>query len=235
MDRELRERIQRHLAGFVTDRRKRRGEEVLEYRTRYITVVVENLFQQHNASAVIRTCDCFGIQDLHVIELDNLFEVNDRVAVGAEKWVNVRRHSRPDAEATRECLEGLKSKGYRVAALTLREGAMPLEDVMLDQKLALCLGTEEDGLTDTAHELADVFVRLPLYGFTQSFNVSVTAALCLSALTTRLHRTTGDWRLTEPEKDDLRYEWYCRSVPNADLHVARVMREASGSSKPSVH
>ena len=141
------------------------------YRTRYITVVVENLFQQHNASAVIRTCACFGIQDLHVIELDNLFEVNDRVAVGAEKWVNVRRHSRPDAEATRECLEGLKSKGYRVAALTLREGAMPLEDVMLDQKLALCLGTEEDGLTDTAHELADVFVRLPLYGFTQSLSL----------------------------------------------------------------
>ena len=222
MDRELQHKIRRHLADFVTERRKQRIEEVLARRTRYLTVVAENLYQPHNASAVIRTCDCFGVQDLHVIEHNNRFEINDSVAVGSGKWVTVRRHVDPEGNATKRCLQDLKDRGYRIAALTLQESAEPLKNVSLDQKLALCLGTEEEGLSETAHELSDLFVQLPMHGFNQSFNVSVTGALALYELIGRLHTLDLDWHLTEEEKDDLRYDWYCKTVPEAELHVARV-------------
>jgi tRNA (guanosine-2'-O-)-methyltransferase len=220
---DLKNRIQLHLAGFVTERRKRRIEEVLALRTRYITVVAENLYQPHNASAIIRTCDCFGVQDLHVIEHNNRFEINDAVAVGSGKWVTVHRHTDPEGNATIRCLQDLKDRGYRIAALTLQESAEPLKNVSLDQKLALCLGTEEEGLSDTAHEMSDLFVQLPMHGFNQSFNVSVTCALSLYELVQRLHTLELDWHLTEAEKDDLRYDWYHKTVPEADLHVARIM------------
>ncbi len=222
MDRDLQNRIQRHLGRFVTDRRKQRIEEVLALRTRYITIVTENLYQPHNASAIIRTCDCFGVQDLHVIEHDNRFEINDAVAVGSGKWVSVHHHVDPEGNATRRCLLDLKARGYKIAALTLQEAAEPLKKVPLDAKLALCLGTEEEGLSETAHELSDIFVQLPMHGFNQSFNVSVTGALCLYEVINRLHTLDLDWHLTEEEKDDLRYDWYCKTVPEADLHVARV-------------
>jgi tRNA (guanosine-2'-O-)-methyltransferase len=212
-----------HLAEFVSENKKQQVERVLSKRTRLLTVVLEDIFQPHNASAVVRTCDCFGIQDLHVIENRYAFETNRGVSVGATKWLDIHRYQEPDRENTRRCLEGLKNGGFQIAALTLREPGIPLSELRIDQPLALCFGSEKPGLTEEAHSLADRFVHIPMLGFTQSFNISVSAALTLYELTRRLHASNLDWRLSEEERIDLRLQWYRRIVRNADAHADYVM------------
>lgn len=225
MDPALRKRLLAHLSGYVSEHKRARVDEVLAHRTRYLTVVLENLQQSHNTSAVLRCCDCFGIQDLHVIEGDGAFRVNEAVAVGSGKWVTVHRHRAPTGGGTGDCLAQLRGRGYRIAGLTLREPSVPIHGVPLDSPLALCFGAEEEGLSESAHAAADLFVNIPMVGFTQSLNVSVTAAVALYELTPRLRRSAADWRLSEEEKEELRLAWYRRVVPRAEAHVERVRRE----------
>lgn len=193
-------------------------ERVLGLRTRHLTVVLEDIYQPQNASAVIRSCDCFGVQDLHIIEREHRFRPNRAVSMGAHKWVDVVKYSRKDEDNTERCLAGLKQSGYQVAALTLRDGAIPIHELDIQRPTALCIGSEKDGLTERAHELADVFVRIPMRGFTQSFNLSVTAALCLYELTGRLRDSDIDWPLSKKESEELRLRWYRKVVPRDDAH-----------------
>jgi len=224
----LQQQLIDHLESFVSAHKKERIDSVLAHRTRYLTVVVENLFQPHNTSAVLRSCECFGIQDLHVIERDNTFAINDGVAVGSGKWVDIHRSGETGPGATNACLSSLRRSGYRVAALTLRELSVPLADVPLDAPLALCFGTEEEGLSDDAHAAADYFVRIPMVGFTQSLNISVTAALTLYELGIRLRASDAQWQLPKKEQDVLRLAWYRSIVPRAEMHVKRVTEAWKG-------
>lgn len=222
------------LAPFVTEHKKRRIEAVLSRRTRHLTVVLENVYQPHNAGAVIRTCDCFGIQDLHVIEAGNAFSPGADVTAGSAKWVSVHRHRFPGGGegGTPACLEGLRQSGYRLVALTLRTPGMPIYDLPLDRPLALCIGTEEDGLSDAAHDLADDFAHVPMAGFTQSLNLSVTAAIVLYELRNRLDRSAVDWRLKDPERLALTLEWYAEIVPRSGDHLRAMLNAAQGGPAP---
>lgn len=208
-----------HLSQYLTPHKQDRIREVVARRTRYLTVVLENVYQPHNASAVLRSCECFGLQDAHVIEHINPFDPNPEVAHGATKWLSIHRYQ----EETRSCLNALKENGYRIAAATLRPGSIPVEEIDLDRPLALCFGTEEEGLSDEAHDLADLFVRIPMQGFTQSFNVSVTAALFLYNLTARLRASDHPWRLSPAEKRTLTLDWYLRSLRRGDLVARRFL------------
>jgi len=180
-------------------------EEVLALRTRYLALVVEDLYQPHNAAAVMRAAECFGVQDLHVISSSNRFRSREETEAGAARWLT--RHHYDGDGATRTCLQALKQRGYRIWATTLRPGAVPLEQLPLTEKVALCFGTEERGLSDEAHALADGFVYLPMYGFTQSFNISVSVALALFQLTERLRTGPCDWQLSGAEQEELRRHW----------------------------
>lgn len=216
-----------YLSTFVSPERLQRIESVLAQRTRHVSVVVENIYQTHNASAIIRSCECFGVQDVHVIEKDNAFKTNADIVMGAEKWVSVTRHARTDTDLhgpTQTCLMGLKQKGLTIIATTLREGAVPIEQLDVTKPLALVFGTEETGLSDAAHELADVFVKLPMFGFTQSFNVSVSAALCLSHILSKVRTSNVQWRLKEAELIDLRLEWLTKSIQRGTLIVEEWLR-----------
>lgn len=179
-------------------------ERVLSQRTRYVTAVFEDLFQAHNGAAVIRACECFGVQDLHVISNENPFRVDETIAAGADAFVDVHRWEDPAQDNTTACLSALKEKGYRILATSLRPGCIDLPDLDLDQPMALVFGTELHGLSDKAHDLADDFLRIPMFGFTQSFNISVSTALSLFELTRRLRRSDLDWRLSEEEQATLR-------------------------------
>lgn len=201
-----------YLLDFVTENKRSRIDNVLSERTRHLSVVLENVYQAHNISAVIRSCDCFGIQDLHIIENNNAFKINDDIALGASQWVDTSRYK----QGSRHCLENLKQKGYQIAALSLQEPSIPLAELDITQKTALCIGTELTGLSDEAHELADVFVKVPMVGFTQSFNLSVTAALCMYELSNRLKSSNIDWQLTEKEKLTLTINWCQTIIPNGD-------------------
>lgn len=219
MDRRLLD----YLGRFVTDSRKRLIEEVLRQRTRAITVVLEDIYQPQNASAVIRTCDCFGIQDLHVIEQLHKFRVNPKVVHGASKWVDIHHFSGSPSN-TEECIRILRAKGYRILATTPDPGAAPLYDVPLDQPAAVLFGTEKTGLTREAFSLADERVTVPMYGFTESLNLSVSASLVLSILRNKLQESGLHWHLSEAEKNEIRLKWYRHSVSHPDILVREFMK-----------
>lgn len=225
IDPKRKEQLITFLSQFVTTRRQQRMEEVLAWRTRHLTVALEDVYQPHNASAVLRSCEILGIQDVHVVEATNLFRPNKDIALGAAQWLTLRRYQGEVGESTRCCLRQLKAQGYRIAATTLREDSIPLSEMSLDRPLALVFGTEEEGLTREAHEVADTFLRLPMFGFTQSFNVSVTVALCLYDLTRRLRASDVPWQLSKTEKQELKLAWLIQSMTGGERLVRRFLDE----------
>ena len=200
------------LYQFISDERKQRFEEVLENRTRHVTVVLEDIFQPHNASAVLRSCDLTGVQDIHIIENNFTFDVNPDVVMGSTKWLDIRRYNELDFN-TPTVIEQLKTKGYQIVATCPHRDDFTPETLPLDQPVALVFGTEKTGITDYVMEHADKFVKIPMYGFTESYNISVSAALLVYTLTHRLHDMTNvDWHLSEEEKEEIRLEWSRRTL-----------------------
>ena len=174
-----------YLEGFVSDRRKNRLKEVLAERTRHMTVVLEDVYQAHNASAVLRSCDCFGVQDVHFIEKRNKLKISEDVSMGSTQWLNIKKYNEEENN-TASCLQQLKNQGYRIVATTPHKNDKTLSELDVTKPFALVFGTEIDGVTDTVFDMADEFVKIPMYGFTESFNISVSAALCMYELTTRI-------------------------------------------------
>ena len=200
------------LSQFITDERRQRFEEVLDFRTRHITVVLEDIFQPHNASAVLRTCDLRGIQDIHIVENTNHYDVNPDVVLGSTKWLNLNYYEEKEFN-TPAAYDHLHSMGYKIVATCPHRDDFTPDTLPLDQPIALVFGTEKLGLSDYAVENADMHVRIPMFGFTESYNISVSAALLLYSLTIRLHQSTDiDWHLTEEERNALRLVWTRRSL-----------------------
>lgn len=199
------------LSEYITQNKRDVFSKVLENRTRHLTVVLEDIYQPHNASAVMRSCDCFGIQDLHIIENKYSYKVNPNIVMGASKWVNTFTYNH-----TLTAINELKSKGYRIVIANPGDGAYNPDNLPLDQKTALIFGTEKTGLTDVAIANADDVLSIPSYGFTQSFNISVSAAIILHVLTERLHRSSIDWWLNNEEKTDLHILWLSKLIAHSD-------------------
>lgn len=206
-----------YLGGFISQPRKEAIERVLSYRTRFITVVLEDIFQPHNASAVVRSCDCFGIQDLHIIENRNEYTLNPNVTQGSSKWVDIYRYNDPEICNAERCLDHLEKQGYAIYATSPPESDPKVESIVLDQKIALVFGTELTGLSDYVLDRVHRKLSIPMYGFTESFNLSVSVALCVQPLINKLHQSNVDWPLTAQEKRAIRLNWYRKSVRNADL------------------
>ena len=216
-----------YLMGFVTERKGSLFVEKVAQRTRHLTVVVENLFQDHNFSAVMRSCDCFGIQDVHVIENSYSYRVNDEISLGASQWIDVHRH-RGQENNTPACITKLKQQGYVIAATTPHKDDVDLEAYDLSSPTALLFGTEKEGLTPEALELADVYVKVPMVGFTESLNISVCAAVCMHHLTWKMRHSDIPWQLSETEKWDVIYRWVRASLKDPD-GIEKVWREKNGS------
>lgn len=218
-----------YLSGFATPERVRQMDQVLDRRTRYLTVVLEDVNKPHNASAVMRSCECFGIQDMHVIEQQASYRPIRDVAMGSSNWVDLHRHR--DQADPLACLDQLRGAGYRVAAFTLRPGAIPIGQLPIDAPLALLFGSELEGLTQAAHEGADLFVSIPTFGFTQSLNISVTVALGLYELTNRLGASDIAWRLDEEARMDLKLAWLTHSIRAGGKLKARFLRARAADQK----
>lgn len=200
-----------YLEDFISKKRKRRFLEVLEERTKFVTVAIEDVFQMHNTSAVIRSCEIFGIQEAHVIEKRFGHSLDKEIAMGAEKWVDVHRYKN-----TQDCIENLKKEGYKIIATTPHSDDCLLDDFQVDEKMALFFGTERDGLSKEVLQQADGFLKIPMAGFTESFNISVSAAIILQNLTRKLKKTDLDWQLTETEKLEKRLDWTKKSIKSID-------------------
>ena len=205
-----------YLSQFVSETRRAKMDEVLKYRTRHITLVLEDLYQPHNASAVLRSCDIFGIQDIHIIENKNAYTVNKDIAMGSPKWLNLHKYRNAENN-TIDCIQKLKAQGYRIVATSPHKNGYELKDLPVDKPLALFFGTELTGISDTVREHADDFVMIPMYGFTESFNISVSAALCLHSLVQKLHQTPVDWHISDQEKEALTLHWLRKSIARVEL------------------
>lgn len=208
------------LLEYVTDNKREKMRAVLENRTRYITVVLEDLFQPHNASAALRTCDIFGVQDVHVVEAHHTFKAVPTIAMGASKWVDVHSYT-----SITDSIDALKKQGYRIVATTPHTDCYELPTLPLDQKTALVFGSEQTGLSQEALAQADMFVKIPMYGFVESFNVSVSVALCLYDVINRLHASEQEWQLSEEEKQDILLAWIRRISQTAALLEKRIDQE----------
>ncbi len=189
-------------------------------RTRHITVVLEDVYQSHNASAVLRSCDCFGVQDVHVVENRNQYNPNPDVAMGSNKWVDIyKRHS------IQETYAHLHQRGYSIVATLPHENDTMIGDLDISKPTALVFGTELTGLTDEAIAGADAYVKIPMYGFTESFNISVCAALSLYELTERMRRSSDiQWRMSPDELVTLKLHWAMQVIKDGESVMRQLMQ-----------
>lgn len=210
----------RYLEEFITPERKEKFQKILEHRTNYITVAVEDVYQMHNTSAVVRSCDVFGIQDVHLIESNYGKRLDAEIAMGAQKWVDVHRYNN-----TKDCLTLLKNKGYRIIATTPHDDSCLLDDFKYTGKTALFFGTERNGLSEEVMKNADGFLKIPMVGFTESLNISVSAAIILQQLASTLRNGELPWRLTEEEKKEKMLDWSKKSIKSIDDILERYYNE----------
>lgn len=210
------------LSGFVTPERLSLFNKILSFRTNYLTVVLEDLYQTQNTSAVVRTADCFGIQNVHVIENKHAFEVNPDVVRGASNWVSVIQHN-GTAMNTPEALQKLRREGYRIVVATPHDHDVDLESFDLEKgKAAIVFGCERPGLTEWAMKEADEYMKIPMVGFTESLNVSVAVAITLHHLTYQLRNHTNiNWHLADNEKQEILLDWLRTSIKRVDLLEAK--------------
>jgi len=216
-DLEIKKQFLKYLESLITANKRSLFEQVISQRTKHLTVVLEDIYQSQNASAVLRTCDCFGVQDVHIIENRYNYSVNPDVALGSAKWLNLIKYSEEE-DNTLSCYEALRKKGYRIVATTPHRDDIMLDELELVEKTALVFGTELEGLSDRAIANADAYVKIPMYGFTESFNISVSAAIALHHLSEKLRRSEINWQLSEEEMIDTRILWAMSVVKHSDKH-----------------
>lgn len=208
--------LKEFMMNLLTDEKVNRFQEVVKYRTKHVTVVLEDIFQGHNTNAVLRSCDCFGIQDVHIIENRYEFEVVDDISMGSAKWLNLYRH-RESENNTHTCLKNLKDQGYTIIGTSPHENNITLEKLDLSQKVAFVIGTEKEGLSNAALKECDGFLKIPMVGFTESLNLSVCAAIILQHVTHRLHESTISWQLSEEEETSLLIDWCFRVTGRKEM------------------
>jgi len=205
------------LQKFMTEERVETFKKVLENRTKHFTVVVEDVYQSHNASAIIRTCDIFGIQEMYSTTRLHQFKVSSYVAKGADRWVDVHKFNRPDSDNTQEAIDAMREKGYQIIATSPHYGSTTPSDFDITKPSALFFGAEKEGLSKNILDQADGFIKIPMYGFTESLNISVSAAIILQTLSQKLRASNIDWHLSEEEKFELEFKWAKKSVKDSKM------------------
>ena len=205
-----------YLEGYLTESRKENFFKVLSQRTKHFTVATEDVFQLHNTSAVIRSCDVFGIQEVNIIEERNSKRIDREIAMGAQKWVDLNRFG-----SVKDCMADLKLNGYQIVATTPHTNDCELHDFDVTKKSCFFFGRETEGLSEDVLNEADCFLKIPMVGFTESLNISVSAAIILEHVTTKLRKTNVNWQLTEEEIFEKRLDWIKKTIRSYDEIVQR--------------
>lgn len=210
------------LYEMITPSKIQMFEEIAAQKTNYLTVVLENIYQEHNASAVMRTCEGLGIQNLHVVESKNEYKPQRDIARGSGRWIEL--HNYDEQQGVLNCINQLKSEGFRIVATTPHEKDYTIDNLPIDQPIALIFGTEGDGISKQVIDHADDFVKIPMYGFTESFNISVSVAISTYVLRRRIEKANCDWQLSFEELTKLKVEWCKRIIPKGELVVPEVIK-----------
>ncbi|MCR5423648.1 MAG: RNA methyltransferase [Bacteroidales bacterium] len=213
------------LGEFYSERRKQLFDQLVRNRTRHICVMVEDIYQSHNASAVLRSCDCFGVQDIHVVERHNRFNPNSEVAMGSDKWLDVFKYKH-----TLEAYDTLRRQGYQIIATTPHENDMMIDAIDITRPTVLVFGTELTGLTQEAIDHADGYAKIPMYGFTESYNISVSAALSLFSVTERMRKDPQlHWQLSNDEQLELKLRWSIQTIKEGEQVLKNIAERLFGA------
>lgn len=216
------EKVLEAFYNIISDSKQEMYDRIAGDRTAYIAVVMENIRKDHNASAVIRTCDCFGIQNLHTIEKDVEYVVQREISKGASNWIDLHSHSEGENPGL-DCVQKLKNQGYQIVSTTPHTDKT-IQDIPIDKPIALVFGTEIHGISQDVLDISDHLVRIPMYGFTESFNVSVSAALTLSSLRGRLENSNQNWKLSHDEQVALKIQWCTKIVRDGEVVEHEIRR-----------
>ena len=216
-------RVLNELYTIITPSKREMFDRIAADRTRHMTVALENVYQEHNASAVLRSCDCFGIQELHVIEKDNAYKVQRDIALGAGRWVDMFTYDQEIAPEM-QCINALRDQGYRIIATSPHGDSPTIHELDISKPFALIFGTERRGISAEVQEAADELVRIPMYGFTESFNISVSVAIMLNVFRQRLEESGVQWKLDEFEQVKLKLEWCKRILNGGPMIEAEIRR-----------
>ena len=201
-----------YLEGFINENRKEGFLRVLQNRTKHFTIAMEDIFQLHNTSAVMRSCEVFGIQELNVIEQKFGKRIDTEIAMGAQKWVDVFRYN-----SVQSCMDEMRAKGYQIIATTPHDESCLLHEFDITKPAALFFGTERDGLSQEVLDQADGFLKIPMVGYTESLNISVSAAIIIQDITTRLRQSAINWHLTEDEILEKRLDWTRKTIKDIEF------------------
>lgn len=215
-----------YLSNCITPERLNLFNSVIENRTQYFTVVLEDIFQSQNASAVLRSCDCFGIQDVHIIENRNEFNLDTEVSLGSSKWLSLYKYNK-EKNNSLNAIKTLKKRGYRIVATTPHINDQELPDFDINAgKTALVFGSELPGISEVIMNEADEFLKIPMFGFTESLNISVSAAVTLHYLTDKLRRSKIAWELSEEEKIEIKIQWIRNTLKKSKFIEKRFWEES---------
>jgi tRNA (guanosine-2'-O-)-methyltransferase len=200
------------LEARLTPRRVQLLRELAAKRSRFYCMVLEDLVDPHNISAVIRTSEVFGLQDVHIIEEVNAYEINKSVLKGSFKWMNLYRYKQRST-----CMDLLKSKGYQIAVASTNTST-PIYEIDLDKPTAFYMGSERFGNHPETLEKADVHFILPQYGITESMNVSVAAGVLMTHLECHMRaKSREQFCLNSFEQEKILLEWYKRHVYGTEI------------------
>ena len=215
-------RVLEVLRPFLYPERIARFQATLKRRTRRLTALLEEVHDHHNLSACMRSCDAFGIQDLHIVPAaDSPLEVSKGVGAGAHRWLTVHIHPDIETAASR-----LRDAGYLLAATDLGEGApAPVGELPVDGPVCVCFGNERDGISPTLRQISDLRVQIPMVGFVESLNISVAFAVTMFTARQKMEREEGvGIALSEEERTLLLDQWAFRDVPRAESVLEELAR-----------
>ena len=155
------------------------------------------------------------MQDVHVIENDNIFNDDSEVSMGAEKWISITRHNQEKHNST-DTIKKLKAEGYQIIATTPHNSDITLNEVDIENnKIAILLGTELTGLSNEALSLADKKMKIEMHGFTESLNISVSAAICCQNLSNKMRKSDVNWKIKENEADEIMLNWLRNTIKSS--------------------
>lgn len=203
------------LLPFLSEERLSKFDDALENRTRRLCLVLENVYQSRNASAVMRSCDGMGIQDVHLIEDVNPWVFNRVVSKGTPSWLTLHRYKH-DPDATGACIAALRASGYKIAVTSPHIDGFKAKELPVDKPLALVMGTEFDGVSERMLAVADYHVFIPMYGLAESLNISVAAGMIMHRIMENIRELPAfEWQLSPEERETLKLDWALKSVKKA--------------------
>ena len=216
MDNLLKKELISYLSSFVTEERVHLFQRKIKERSKHLTLVLEDVFQSRNISAAMRSADCFGLQDIHIIENKNKFISDKTVSLGAGEWLSIIHHNK-EKNNTKLCIENLKKQGYQIIATTPHNSDITLDEVDIkNNKIAILLGTELTGLSQHALNLSDKKMKIEMHGFTESLNISVSAAICCQNLSNKMRKSDTNWKIKESEKDEIILNWLRNTIKSSE-------------------